>query len=147
MELSNFKFDNKELVRPSFDTYFMRMAELAASRSNCMKRGNGAVIAKDNRVVSTGYNGTAFGLRNCNEGGCKRCNDNVRQGIDLDKCLCLHAEESAVMEAGRKATMGATIYTTSFPCSLCAKMIIQGGIKRIVYVYDYDSYLSKEMFS
>ena len=89
-----------------------------------MKRGIGAVIVKDNRVVSTGYNGTAFGLRNCNEGGCKRCNDNVRQGLDLDKCMCLHAEESAVIEAGRKATMGATIYSTSFPCSLCAKMII-----------------------
>ena len=112
------------MVRPSFDTYFMRMAELAASRSNCMKKGNGAIVAKDNRVVSTGYNGTPCGLDNCMTGGCKRCNDNVRQGIDLDKCICLHAEESAIMEAGRKATMGATLYTTSFPCSLCAKMII-----------------------
>jgi dCMP deaminase len=103
-------------VRPTFDTYFMRMAELAASRSNCMKKGNGAVITKDNRVISTGYNGAPFGLPNCNEGGCKRCNDNVKQGIDLDKCMCLHAEESAVMEAGRNRTMGATLYTTSFPC-------------------------------
>jgi dCMP deaminase len=94
----------------------MRLAELAASRSNCMKKGNGAIIAKNNRVVSTGYNGTAFGLINCNEGGCKRCNDNVKQGIDLDKCLCLHAEESAVMEAGRNQTMGSTLYTTSYPC-------------------------------
>lgn len=102
----------------------MRMAELAAMRSNCMKRGNGAVITLDNRVVSTGYNGTPFSMTNCNDGGCKRCNDNVKQGIDLDKCICLHAEESAVMEAGRKATMGATIYTTSYPCNLCAKMII-----------------------
>jgi len=56
----------------------MRLAELAASRSNCMKKGNGAIIAKDNRVISTGYNGTPFGLPNCNEGGCKRCNDNVK---------------------------------------------------------------------
>ena len=123
-ELDLFNFADKELVRPSFDTYFMRMAELAASRSNCMKKGNGAVVAKDNRVVSTGYNGTPAGLANCCQGGCKRCNENVRQGIDLDKCICLHAEESAIMEAGRKATMGATLYTTSFPCSLCAKMII-----------------------
>lgn len=77
-ELDQFKFNNKELVRPTFDTYFIRLAELAASRSNCMKKGNGAIIAKNNRVVSTGYNGTAFGLINCNEGGCKRCNDNVK---------------------------------------------------------------------
>ena len=77
-ELSIFEFNNKELVRPTFDTYFMRLAELAAQRSNCMKKGNGAIITKDNRIVSTGYNGTPFGLPNCNEGGCKRCNDNVK---------------------------------------------------------------------
>jgi len=65
-------------VRPSFDTYFMRLAELAASRSNCMKKGIGAIIVKDCRVVSTGYNGTPFGQINCNAGGCKRCNDNVK---------------------------------------------------------------------
>ena len=122
--LGKFNFRNPQLVRPSFDTYFMRMAELASSRSNCMKRGNGAVITKDNRVISTGYNGTPFNLPNCNEGGCKRCNDNVGQGIDLQNCICLHAEESAVIEAGRPRTMGATIYTTSFPCQLCTKKII-----------------------
>ena len=80
----------------------MRLAEVAASRSNCMKRGIGAVIVQDNRVISTGYNGTPFGLINCNEGGCDRCNNNIAQGEELDKCLCLHAEESAVLEAGRK---------------------------------------------
>ena len=112
-----------------------------------MKRGNGAIIAKDQRVVSTGYNGTPFGLVNCNEGGCKRCNDNVMQGIDLDKCLCLHAEESAVIEAGRNRTMGATLYTTSFPCQLCTKMIIQAGIEKIIYNKDYNSVLSKEMLA
>lgn len=104
------------MVRPTFDTYFLRLAEVCASRSNCMKRGIGAVIVQDNRVISTGYNGTPFGLTNCNEGGCKRCNDNVSQGDDLDKCLCLHAEESAVMEAGRNRCMGATLYTTVYPC-------------------------------
>ena len=89
-----------------------------------MKKGNGAIITKNNRVKFTGYNGIPFGLTNCNEGGCKRCNDNVHQGIDLDKCLCLHAEESAIIEAGRDQCIGATIYTTSFPCQLCTKMII-----------------------
>ena len=145
--LRDFQFNNKELIRPSFDTYFLRLAELAASRANCMKRGNGAIITKDCRVVSTGYNGTAFGLRNCNEGGCGRCNDNPVQGVDLDKCLCLHAEESAVIEAGRPRTMGGTIYTTSFPCQLCTKIIIQAGIVRIVFNKNYDSTLSKEMLA
>ena len=112
-----------------------------------MKKGNGAIITMHNRIVSTGYNGTPFGLTNCNEGGCERCNDNVRQGIDLDKCKCLHAEESAVMEAGRNRCMGATIYTTSYPCLLCTKMIIQGGIKRIVYNKPYDSKLSQGMIT
>ena len=125
----------------------MRLTELAAQRSNCMKRGNGALITKDFRIISTGYNGTPFGLKNCNEGGCKRCNGNAAQGIDLDKCLCLHAEESAVLEAGRPRTMGCTIYTTSFPCLLCTKAIIQAGINRIVYNREYDSTLSKEMLA
>ena len=84
VELEKFDFCDKDLVRPSFDTYFLRLAEVAASRSNCMKRGIGAVIVQDNRVISTGYNGTPFGLKNCNEGGCKRCNDNVSQGKNLD---------------------------------------------------------------
>ena len=134
-------------MRPTFDTYFMRLAELASSRSNCMKRGNGAIITKDQRVVSTGYNGTPFSLTNCNEGGCQRCNDNVQQGIDLDKCICMHAEESAVMEAGRPRCLGGTIYTTSFPCQLCAKMIIQAGIVRICYNKNFDSTISKEMLA
>lgn len=122
--LSSYQFDNKEMVRPSWDTYFMKLADVVAQRSNCMKRGNGAIIVKDFRIVSTGYNGTPFKHRNCNEGGCDRCNSNVGQGISLDKCKCLHAEESACIEAGRPRTLGCTIYTTSFPCLLCAKIII-----------------------
>jgi dCMP deaminase len=81
-----------------------------------MKDGQGAVITKNNRVISTGYNGTPFGLQNCNEGGCARCNGKLEEDEDLDKCLCLHADESAIMEAGRSRTMGGTIYTCSFPC-------------------------------
>lgn len=114
--LRSHKFNDKQLVRPSFDTYFLRLAEVAASRSNCMKSGIGAVIAKEQRVVSTGYNGTPCGLTNCNQGGCPRCNKNISQGKELDKCLCLHAEESAIIEAGRPRTIGATLYTTHFPC-------------------------------
>ena len=103
-------------MRPSFDTYFMRMAIVAAGRSNCMKAGIGAIITKDQRVVSTGYNGTPAGLPNCCDGGCDRCNGDARQGTELGDDVCLHAEESAIIEAGRQRTMGATIYTTMFPC-------------------------------
>lgn len=110
-----------------------------------MKRGIGAIITKENRVISTGYNGTPFGIKNCNEGGCARCNSGALQGMDLDKCFCMHAEESAVLEAGRPRTMGATVYTTCWPCLLCMKAIIQAGIIRIVYDLEYDSELSKDM--
>ena len=112
-----------------------------------MKRGIGAIITKDNRVKFTGYNGIPFGLTNCNEGGCRRCNDNVSQGIDLEQCLCLHAEESAIIEAGRDQCMGATIYTTCSPCHLCTKKIIQAGIIRIVYNTAYNSPLATEMLA
>jgi dCMP deaminase len=92
---------NPERLRPSWDTYFMRICDLAAKRSNCMKRKVGCVLVKDHRVVATGYNGTPRGLINCNDGGCARCNSASPCGHGLDTCLCLHAEENALIEAGR----------------------------------------------
>ncbi|CAO3600241.1 unnamed protein product [Absidia cylindrospora] len=92
---------NAELLRPSWDTYFMHLSDLAARRSNCMKRRIGCILVKDSRVIATGYNGTPRGLLNCNEGGCQRCNDATPCGIGLNHCLCMHAEESALLEAGR----------------------------------------------
>lgn len=86
-------------LRPSWDTYFMELADLASQRSNCMKRRVGAVLTQDKRILSTGYNGTPKGLRNCTQGGCPRCNNGVEQGFA--ECLCLHAEENALIEAGR----------------------------------------------
>ena len=88
-------------IRPSWDTYFVRLCTLAAMRSNCMKRRVGAVIVRDHRVLSTGYNGTPRGLTNCSEGGCTRCNGSAPCGSSLDECLCLHAEENALLELGR----------------------------------------------
>lgn len=136
--------------RPPWDTYFMRLAFLAARRSNCMKRRVGAIVVRDNRVVSTGYNGTPRSLTNCMEGGCPRCNANAgcvsparppflrrpdnplflcrpcrSTGAALDQCLCLHAEENAIMEAGTERARSCTIYSTSFPCLQCTKRIIQ----------------------
>lgn len=92
---------NTERLRPSWDTYFMHLSDLAARRSNCMKRRVGCILVKDSRVIATGYNGTPRGLTNCNEGGCQRCNEASPCGTGLDRCLCMHAEENALLEAGR----------------------------------------------
>lgn len=99
--IADLQLPNLERLRPSWDTYFMHLSDLAARRSNCMKRRVGCILVKDSRVLATGYNGTPRGLRNCNEGGCDRCNANAACGIGLDRCLCMHAEENALLEAGR----------------------------------------------
>ena len=134
--IRNVHFDDS-WTRPQWDEYFMEMAELVSRRSNCMKRVVGAVIVKDKRVVSTGYNGTAKGLTNCCDGGCPRCNSNARCGVGLDLCYCIHAEENALLEVGRIGCNGATLYCTSAPCVGCSKKLIQCGIKRIVFMREY----------
>ena len=112
-----------------------------------MKRGVGAVIVNDLRIVSTGYNGTPFGCTNCNEGGCERCNSNTASGVRLDECLCIHAEENAVIEAGRTKANGGTIYVTLSPCLTCSKSVIQAGIKRIVYNRVYNMPVAEEFLA
>lgn len=124
-------------LRPTWDAYFMALANLASERTNCMKRRVGCVIARDRRMVASGYNGTPSGVKNCNAGGCDRCNGTARQGVGLDLCLCLHAEENAIIEAGRDRCTNATLYTSLFPCILCAKKIVQAGIARIVFDAPY----------
>jgi dCMP deaminase len=105
--------------------YFMRLAFIVKSRSNCMKRAIGAILVKNNRILAMGYNGTPYDMKNCFEEGCQRCNNNAEQGVDLDQCYCLHAELSAILEAGLHQTTGSDIYVTAFPCHDCAKMIAQ----------------------
>jgi dCMP deaminase len=128
---------NKERIRPSWDNYFIELANLASQRSNCMKRRVGCVLVRNNRVVATGYNGTPRNTTNCNEGGCHRCNSNTRGGEGLDYCLCLHAEENAILEAGRERCEGSVLYCSTCPCLFCAKKIIQAGITRVVYSESY----------
>jgi dCMP deaminase len=125
--------------RPGWDEYFMSIARMVASRSNCMKRRIGAVVVVDRRIISTGYNGTPRGVRNCNEGGCPRCNAYTPGGARLDECLCSHAEENAITQAAYHgvALRGGIIYTTFSPCLICTKMIINAGIKEVVYNLDY----------
>ncbi|KAG9087594.1 Deoxycytidine monophosphate (dCMP) deaminase, partial [Ceratobasidium sp. 392] len=109
--LDSLALRSTERVRPGWDDYFMLLASLASLRCNCMKRRVGAVLVRNKRVVSTGYNGTPRGLLNCNEGGCKRCNGTAKSGEAYDSCLCLHAEENALLEAGRdRVGENATLY-------------------------------------
>jgi dCMP deaminase len=129
----------KEVQRPSWDEYFMDIAKVVASRSNCMKRKVAAIIVRDKRVVSTGYNGTPRGTRNCNEGGCPRCNNLAASGTALDECLCSHGEENAIVQASYHGVSlkDGVIYTTFAPCLQCSKMIINSGIREVIYNMDY----------
>ncbi|MDH3213821.1 MAG: deaminase [Myxococcales bacterium] len=125
--------------RPSWDEYFIAIAQKVASRSNCVKRKVGAVIAIDRRIVSTGYNGTPRGTRNCNEGGCPRCNSFARSGSGLGECLCSHGEENAITQAAYHgvSVRGGTLFTTLCPCLICTKMIINSGIEEVAYNAHY----------
>ncbi len=127
------------LRRPSWDEYFMNIAKEVATRSNCVKRKVAAVIVRDKRILSTGYNGTARGIKNCNEGGCPRCNSFTAGGTKLDECLCAHAEENAIVQASYHGTSikDSTIYVTFSPCLTCSRMIINAGIKKVIYNTEY----------
>ncbi|KAF2786748.1 hypothetical protein K505DRAFT_354267 [Melanomma pulvis-pyrius CBS 109.77] len=136
--LQSLHLTDEARLRPSWDQYFMQLADLAAHRSNCMKRRVGCVVVREKRVISTGYNGTPRGMTNCNEGGCPRCNSASRAGADLSTCLCLHAEENALLEAGRDR-IGETsiLYCNTCPCLTCSVKITQVGISEVVYNQGY----------
>lgn len=129
----------QEHVRPGWDEYFMKIATVVALRSNCSRRHVAAVIVKDKRIISTGYNGTPRGIRNCCEGGCPRCSSDVPSGTNLTECLCSHGEENAIVQAAYHgiAVKDSTLYTTFSPCLLCAKMIINAGIREVVFQERY----------
>ncbi|MDD2655887.1 MAG: dCMP deaminase family protein [Candidatus ainarchaeum sp.] len=125
--------------RPTWDEYFMAIAKQVATRSNCIKRKVAAVIVRDKRIISTGYNGTPRGTKNCNEGGCPRCNNFVESGTKLEECYCAHGEENAIVQAAYHgiSVKDSTIYSTFCPCLYCTRMIINAGIKEVVYNADY----------
>ena len=133
------KHSQKPLRRPGWDEYFMRIAQEVALRSNCSRRQVAAVIVKDHRIISTGYNGTPRGIKNCHEGGCPRCSSDAPSGTALEECLCCHGEENAIVQAAYHgiSVKDSTLYTTFSPCLLCAKMIINAGIREVVYAERY----------
>jgi len=125
--------------RPGWDEYFMNIAHVVKTRGNCSRRKVAAVIAKDRRLISTGYNGTPRGVKNCYEGGCARCASDTPSGSDLGECICSHAEENAITQAAYHGTSvkDGVMYVTISPCLMCAKMIINAGITEVVYDGDY----------
>jgi dCMP deaminase len=135
------------MQRPDNDTYFMRMAELVASRSTCLRRNVGAVIVKEKRILTTGYNGAPKGLKHCEEVGCVRLENNIESGTRHELCRGVHAEQNAVIQAAYfgSSIKDSTIYTTNFPCVLCAKILINAGVREVVYKDDYVDPLSRSI--
>jgi len=131
--------------RPSWDQYFMGIADLAASRSTCLRRQVGAVIVKEKRILTTGYNGAPRGLEHCLETGCLREKMHVPSGERHELCRAIHAEQNAVVQAATSGVdiKNATIYTTTFPCVLCSKILINSSITRIVCKSGYPDELSR----
>lgn len=125
----------RAMTRPGWDEYYMGIAEAVSLRSSCLRRRVGALIVVRSAIISTGYNGTPMGVRNCSEGGCPRCASDAPSGAGYDSCLCVHAEQNAFALAARhgSATLGGTLYTTLRPCFGCAKEAIQAGIREMVF--------------
>lgn len=134
--------------RPSWDEYFIEIAKLVQTRSNCVSRKVGAVITVDNQIVATGYNGAPKHLHHCiDAGGCLRKLNNIESGTRQEICRAVHAEQNAIISAAVKGVSikGGTLYVNTYPCSICTRMLINAEIKRIVYDSDYSDPLSKEM--
>lgn len=117
----------------------MEIAHVVKSRGNCLRRKVAAVVVKERRIISTGYNGTPRGITNCCEGGCARCASDVPSGSGLGDCICSHAEENSITQAAYHgiSLKDSTIYVTLSPCLTCAKMIINAGIREVIYDEEY----------
>lgn len=135
--------------RPSYDEYFMEMAQVVSKRSTCLRRKVGAILVKDKHILSTGYNGAPKGLKHCSEIGCLRENLNVPSGERHELCRGLHAEQNAIIQASVFGTSikDSVLYCTNTPCVVCVKMLINAGVKEIVFDGDYPDDLAKQILS
>jgi dCMP deaminase len=125
--------------RPSWDKYFLEVAYLVAKRATCVRRKVGAVLVKDKRILATGYNGAPSGLKHCIEIGCLRQKLKIPSGQRHELCRALHAEQNALIQAALYgiSVKESTLYSTNQPCIICAKMLINAGIKEIVIASGY----------
>ena len=140
--------DEIDRKRPEWDEYYMRIAMSVRSRADCLGNRVGAVLVLEDRIVSTGYNGTPANMPNCTDGGCKRCFDRHKyvSGTSYDLCICVHAEQNAVLAAARFgiATDGAALYSTMRPCFGCTKELLQARVHTVKYVHEWQ-YPDSEM--
>jgi dCMP deaminase len=137
--------DRPKEKRPSWDAYFMDLAYLVSRRATCLRRKVGAVIVKDRHILSTGYNGAPKNITHCEKTGCLRERLNIASGQRHELCRGLHAEQNAIIQAALHgvSVQGASLYCTNMPCSICAKMIINAGIKRLVISDGYADDMAK----
>ncbi len=135
--------------RPSWDEYFMTLADEVATRTTCLRRAVGAIIVKEKRILATGYNGVPTGLRHCFVTGCLREKLGVPSGQRHEICRGLHAEQNALLQAARYGIdiEGSSIYITTQPCVVCAKMLINAGISEIIYRNPYPDELAMELLN
>jgi dCMP deaminase len=138
---------DKKNRRPTWDVYFMDIADLVSKRSTCLRRSVGAVLVKDRRVLATGYNGAPSGLHHCLDVGCLREQLGVPSGERHELCRGLHAEQNAIIQAALHGVSvnGSTLYCTNHPCIICAKMIINAGIITVVAKADYRDKLAEDI--
>lgn len=137
------------MSRPGWDEYFMNIAHQVSERATCLRRRVGAVLVHDRRILATGYNGAPKGMKHCEETGCLREQLGAPPGERHELCRGLHAEMNALLQAAVYGvrTQNATIYSTTYPCSLCAKMLINAGIARVVAEGEYPDELAKQMLA
>ena len=135
------------MTRPSWNEYFMSITRMVAKRSTCLRRHVGAILVKDKRILATGSNGAPSGLRHCEEVGCLRETASVPSGERHELCRGLHAEQNAIIQAAYHgfSIRGATLYCTNKPCVICSKMLINAGIRKILYENGYDDHLADQM--
>jgi len=135
------------MSRPTWEEYFMEITRLVAKRSTCLRRQVGAVLVMDKRILATGYNGAPSGLAHCLEVGCLREKRQIPSGERHELCRGLHAEQNVIIQAAFHGIriQGSTLYCTNLPCAICTKMLINAGIKEIIYEGGYQDALSREM--
>lgn len=133
--------------RPTWDEYFLQLARQAATRSTCLRRQVGAVLVRDRRALATGYNGAPRGVAHCLEVGCLREELGIPSGERQELCRAIHAEQNALIQAAVHgvAVEGATLYCTHQPCVLCAKMLINAGVREIRYVEGYPDEFARRL--
>ena len=137
------------MPRPSWDEYFMQIVDLVKTRSTCLRRHVGALIVKDKRILASGYNGAPAGVAHCAEVGCLREQLKVPSGERHELCRAIHAEQNAIVQAAYSGTSvkGATMYVSLQPCSLCAKLMINAGIRKLVFRGNYPDELALSMLT